>query len=109
MRGILVALMVAAAVAAALVPASAAEAAQREVALQGVIARVGDAAIALQTRERGLVPVGVVERTQIMLNGDDAELGDLQPRDHARVRAVLTGGHRGPRLIGVVIAAHRRG
>ena len=87
--------------------ASTASAGDRHVVnLKGVIAEVGNSGIVLHTR-RGNVRIGVVDRTEITLNGDPVRLGALERGDHAAVRAVLVrrGDHR--RLVAIFIHARR--
>jgi len=70
------------------------------VRLKGVIAEVGDRGIVLHTRD-GNVDIFVTEDTRIFRNGEPAELGDLQPRDRAKVLAK----HTDDGLVAKVIAA----
>jgi len=79
----------------------------RVVELQGVIAHVGDSGFVLLT-ERGFARIGVVDRTRIALNGERAELEDLQRGDRARVRAGAFRWRDDVRFIAFAVNAHRR-
>ena len=59
--------------------------------LRGVIVEVNRHGIVLRTRHHDRdIPIRVVDRTRIFLNGEPAHLGDLMPRDRAVVRALRT-------------------
>jgi len=84
-------------------PATAAD----PVRLEGIIAAVGDGGILLHTR-RGDVRIGVVERTQITINGEPARLGSLRRGDHAHVEATWQRTRDGRRLVAIRIGVRRQ-
>lgn len=89
-----------------LVPTAPATAAD-PVRLDGVIAMVGDGGILLHTR-RGDVRIGVVERTQIFVNGERVRLDSLLRGDRAHVEAVWQRAREGRRLVAIRIAVRRQ-
>lgn len=90
---------------ASFVPTNTANAAD-PIELHGLIAGVGDHAIALHTR-RGDVRIGVVERTEITINGEPARLHSLQRGDRALVVAQWRRTREGRRLVALSIAVRR--
>lgn len=69
--------------------APAAKAAADPVTIGGVITQVGERGFILRVGPERFVRVVVGENTRISLNGEPAELADLQRGDHARVRGEL--------------------